>query len=370
MIIDECLLVLIHSQEDPPPPRPTARKKPSSTIGGVNRATAAALEEEHAIAPKNAMHSIDELAIIGCVDSMPVMKSTRRIRAPASMAARPRIGKRFSTAPARSEPPLPPPPPSRRVTTKTQRRKPLALVSPPRGSAASTRRTSAPIQQQRSRTIVTPQSLIANLDTPDIKVKTRAMELVSQDIKSEPTSPIHTAIRVILQAALELGRPYDTNMLAATFGVTRSLVMQALRKYYEGYAEQSTFTEAHFVPTYLWLYGLEGDEDAVRVVVKAIGISGAAEPGSRSVFAIARDFVILYLSEVVYGAESKGELAGLSSVAAVMHGIKIPEEVPPCFVEMTNSFLYRARMTGRAVMRARPQVVQECGGTIAGIFSD
>ncbi len=162
-------------------------------------------------------------------------------------------------------------------------------------------------------------------------------------------------------------------MLAVTFGVSRNLVMQALRKHYQDFSEQSSFTEAMFVPTYLWIYGIEDDEEGsiCSSIVKAIDLSGTAEPGCRSVFAIARDFVILYLSEVVHGAEASAnrELGGLSSITAVMSGIKIKEDVPPSFLEMSNAFLYRARMTGRQVLKARVETVRSCGGTIAGLFS-
>lgn len=350
MIIDECLLVFIQSQAEPPPPRLTARSR-----AAANRRAAAAPEQPPKSPEKRptmALHSIEELSLISYVEAMPVMQSAQRTRAPTTMSARPRLGRvRAPVKPIlpREEPHVP------RKTTS--RRKPLALES------------------EIPKVRVQPQSyqaLIEKLTTPDIGMKTRALEIANTVVRSEPVLPIHTAIRIVLQATLDLGRPYDTNMLAATFGVTRSLVMQALRKYYQDFKEQSHFTEALFVPTYLWLYGCLEEEHAVERVNKAIELSGAAEPGCRSVFAIARDFVILYVSEVIYGAEgsqTRPELAGLSSVAAVMSGIVVKPDVPPCFLEMTNSFLYRARMTGRLVMRAKTDLVHSKGGTIGGLFT-
>ncbi len=346
MIIDECLLVFVHSQAEPVVPRPSRARKPK------------AKEEEVKVdlpqASSAPMHSIEELAIIGCVDSMPVMQATKRVRAPTTMAARPRLG--------RSRQPVAPTEPRRTRRSpvselasqhkRSSRRKPLA-ASPP-----------APRAVRVPATANTPTSLIANLTSPDTKMIEMALELSRVDVISEPVLPIHTAIRTVLQATLILGRPYDTNMLSSTFGVSRSVVMQSLRKYYEGFVEQSMFTEEVFVPTYLWLYGLEGNKEAIESISRAIKISGAAEPGSRSAFAIARDFVILYITEVIHDARSKSDLAGLSSVAAVINSIKTTSAVPPCFIEITNSFLYRARMTGRAVLRAKP----ELGGIIANLF--
>lgn len=205
---------------------------------------------------------------------------------------------------------------------------------------------------------VTARLILETLVTTDTKMKEKALELVSRDILSEPVIPMNTAIRVAMQASLELGRPYDANMLAATFSVTRSLVMQSLRKYYVGYTEQSEFTERLFVPTYLWVYGVTAEAAEGRVN-HAIDISGAGEPGSRSVFAIARDFVILFVSEILHSGTS-----GLSSISSMMASIKTSEGVPPCFLDMTNSFLYRARMTGRNVIKAKP----ELGNMISDLF--
>jgi hypothetical protein len=355
MIIDECQLVFIQSQAAPPPPRLTARSR-----AAANRRAAAAPEQPPKSPEKRpamALHSIEELSLISYVEAMPVMQSTQRTRAPTTMSARPRLGR--VRAPVKPIPPRAKDEEPLLNKKPINRRKPLALET-------EILRVRAPPQSA-----ITYQSLIEKLTTPDNGMKTRALEIANNLVRSEPVLPIHTAIRIVLQATLDLGRPYDTNMLAATFGVTRSLVMQALRKYYEDFTEQSHFTEALFVPTYLWLYGCLEEDHAVERVNKAIELSGAAEPGCRSVFAIARDFVILYVSEVIYGAEgsqTRPELAGLSSVAAVMSSIVVNPEVPPCFLEMTNSFLYRARMTGRLVMRAKTDLIHSKGGTIGGLF--
>ncbi len=351
MILDECLLVFTQSQVEPQPARISTRGRRGATT--ADKTPSHDQESPQAIIP---IHAVDELTMITCIDAMPAMQTARRVRAPITMSARPRMPRARKitppiTAPVRKiqQPSLPP-------VAKRSRKPPTVTAE------------KIPRVRQQVATL-TPVTLITSLSTVDLRMKEKALELVSGPIISEPVMPINTAIRAVLQATLDLGRPYDTNMLAATFGVSRSIVMQSLRKYYEDFVEQSLFTEAHFVPTYLWLYGLEGDRAAAERVVAAIKISGVAEPGSRSVFAIARDFVILYISEVVYGSESKAELTGLSSVASVMNSVKIPEAVPHSFVEITNSFLYRARMTGRNVIKNRPELVQSKGGIIGGLFS-
>lgn len=344
MIIDEYHLVSAYSQAEQAPAKLSSRTK--------NRVAVMSFTEtvQHVEHPVAAMHSIDELSIIGCVDSMPVMQSSRRVRAPANMCARPRLGRPRPVSKARA------------VPTKTSPK------SAPR-KVSSTRRKPLSLEHDTRKTPTTYRSLITNLTTTDLAMKEAALDLAENPISSEPVLPIHTAIRIVLQATFDLGRPYDTNMLAATFGVTRSLVMQALRKHYDNFIEQSLFTEAHFVPTYLWLYGQQG-EDAMDRIVNAIKISGAAEPGCRSVFAIARDFVILYISEVVYGPhETRAELAGLSSVSALMAAITPDPTVPQGFLEMTNTFLYRARMTGRLVMKEKTSLIRERGGMLGSLFT-
>lgn len=368
MIIDEWLLVYTHTQEDPPPARLSTRAKISNSRRSAAAAAAAAAdtpkEEPPIVGPATAMHSLDELALIGSVDAMPVMQSTRRVRAPTTMAARPRLGRLVIAKPVF----LPKRIPGAAAASGTKRA-PRATTAPGLGSqkTRNPRRkiTTVPVIPV-VRTIVTHLSIIVDLVTTDTLMKEQAMILANLEINSEPALPIHTAIRIVLQASLNIGRPYDTNMLAATFGTTRSLVMQALRKYYDTFTEQSIFTEADFVPTYLWIYGLSEEKRHALRVIKAIEVSKAGEPGCRSVFAVARDFVILYVSEVVYGEKSGfSELAGLSSVALVMQRITPPPEVLPCFLEMTNSFIYRARMTGRQVMRAN----EEFGGRIESLFA-
>lgn len=255
------------------------------------------------------------------------------------------------------------------VPSRVNRRKPLTLAAIRTDGDV----IAQPRVRTRSSTVVTFQSLIDNIETIDTAMKERAQLISLRPIVSEPVMPIHTAIRVVLQATLDLGRPYDTNMLASTLSTTRSIVMQAMRKSYDGLSEQSDLTEADFVPTYLWIYGMSGDEDAADRVKNAIVVSGAGEPGCRSVFAIARDFVILYISEVLYGVESvaeRPELAGLASAAAVMSSLTSGSTtVPKGFLEMTNSFLYRARMTARAVMRARTPLLAARGGAFSSLFT-
>lgn len=345
MIIDECLLVYVHSQEEPPPPKLTTR--------AAKRAAALRAENPQELqipttAPKSAMHSIDELSIIGCFDAMPAMQAVRRVRAPMNMSVRPRLSRSRGPAPRREDL-------DRKIIKKSKSQD---------GEYRQPRRKASEVKTRIPPFLATPLSIITSLQTVDSKMKARAIELASEDIHCEPVIPMNTAIRVVLQATLDLGRPYDTNMLASTMGVTRSLVMQSLRKYYQDFVEQSLFTEADFVPTYLWLYGLDDDPSRAEAVKRAIKLSGADQPGSRSVFAIARDFVILYTSEMICGTE----LSALSSVTAMMNKIKIPKDVPPCFLEMTNSFLYRARMTGRTVLKTKPELIEACGGTIAGLF--
>lgn len=394
MIIDECLLVYVHTQEEPPPPRLSTRAKASNVKRSALAAAAAKAlgivpKEEPLVGPELAMHSLDELAIIGTVDAMPVMQATRRIRAPTTMAARPRIGR-----PRTAAPPRPPSgerrgPAPRAASASGLRRRPASrpnsgmifTIGDEEKPRISARRKPLALKDEEPVAYrlkvqpipVTYRTLIGNLSTSDTVMKDRALVLAEQDILSEPVLPMHTAIRVVLQASLDLGRPYDANMLAATFGTTRSLVMQSLRKYYDSFVEQSMFTELDFVNTYLWIYGLASGDDAQTHktrVIRAIELSGAAEPGCRSVFAIARDFVILYVSEVVYSVDSaRIELAGLSSVAAVMQSITSPDDVPSCFLEMTNSFLYRARMTGRLVMRAKTELIKARGGRIGSLFN-
>lgn len=372
MIIDECLLVLVHSQAEPTPPRPTNRS------AAARRSTGFIPQDVVGVGPAMPMHSIGELSLVGRVDAMPAMQTIRRMRAPTSMATRPRLG--HARAPVQGKLVLP----RERTQESIARRDAAATpttVTPRKPRTPRVKSTDAPSVRRARRgkcsdsavrsapaphVVTTYHSLIANLQTPDASMKARAIEIASRDISSEPVLPINTAIRIVLQATLDLGRPYDTNMLAATFGITRSLVMQSLRKYYKGFMEQSLFTEELFVPTYLWLYGLGGDTQRVKKIVRAIKLSGAAEPGSRSVFAIARDFVILYVTEVMHGVEVKCELAGLSSVAAVMASITPPTEAPTSFVEMTNSFLYRARMTGRSVVRAQVDDYP----TVGSLFAD
>lgn len=325
MIIDDCLLVLVHSQAEAVPPRVTTRAKI------LTKKSAPPVEPKQE--QQAAIHSIEELAMIGIIDDMPVMQAARRTRAPATMAARPRVAR-----------------------PKVQRKVPIRTKEPRKPSSRAKKVAEA--VPKPVRTQLTPAIIIANLPTPDEKLKERAIEIVQRDIISEPVTAMNTAIRIVMQASLDLGRPYDTNMLAITFSITRSLVMQSLRKHYEDFVEQSLFTEEHFVPTYLWIYGVKDPESQARVV-RAIKDSGVAEPGSRSAFSIARDFVILYISEILHGSRVDG-----ASVLTIMHAIKSPPDVPPTFIDMTNSFLYRARMTGRNILKTLPSKTN-----IASLFS-
>lgn len=329
MIIDDCLLVLVHSQAEAVPPR--AKKTPLLTRKSAPVVEPPVLPEVQ----QAAIHSIEELAMIGIIDDMPVMQAVRRSRAPATMAARPRITR---------------PRPEKKAPLRTKEPRKRAENARPRAKKTEV----APARPVRTQ--VTPTVLITRLNTPDEKLKTRALELTQQEIVSEPAVAINTAVRIVMQASLDLGRPYDTNMLAATFGVSRSLIMQSLRKYYEGFTDQSVFTEKDFIGTYLWIYGIL-ETEARATVEKAIELSSVSLPGSRSVFSIARDFVILYVSEILHKEAT--------SVVTIMSSLKIPAEVPPAFVDMTNSFLYRARTTGRSIVKSLPEKT-----SIADLFTD
>lgn len=335
MIDDELGLVLAQSKVEPPSARISASRAAARKLLEEPR------EIQHLPPPSCAMHSVEELAMVGMIDVMPVMQVARRKRAPATMSARPRISKAKPPEAPRPRGSRKPRTPKDGVPGKARKPQADAPLPPP---SALTHRT-----------------LIDNLQTVDLAVKERALQIADLEITSEPVLPIHTAVRVVLQASLELHRPYDTNMLAATFVISRSLVMQSLRKYYHNFIDQSILTEANFVPTYLWLYDLDDDESIARVN-HAISITDSDKPGCRSVFAVARDFVLLYVTEIASGVAASHDLTALAAATALLSKTVPCESSPPKFLEITNSFLYRARITGRQIMKDKT-------GTLASLFA-
>jgi hypothetical protein len=306
MELDELQLIAESLNTEPPPPRPTLRTQASN----LRKKEKLKLSGENPDQPLGLTftgvptQTTCELQLLGSLDSLTVLQNDRRVKHSTKMSIRPRIsGKK--AAPKSSKP----------------------------RTRAPTGADDRPVST-RARSLIRYRDLITGLDTVDEIVKERCVEILETDIVSEPVSDIHTAVRILLQASVDLGRPYDTNMLAASFGISRNIVMQSLRKYYTNFLEQSKLQAADFVPTYLWIYGLEDDDDAKTKIIDAIEISRSAEPGCRSVFSVARDFVILYITE--YLRESLDQ-------------IPIPSGVPECFSKMVSSFLYRARLTGRTV---------------------
>lgn len=396
MLFDECSIILVHSQAVLAPKRGGGKLQEGGIVMMEKQNSAATAAQP----PVLAIHSSEELFMVGAIDAMPVMQAPRRVRAPITMGARPRLA-RFKPAAAKQR--QGGAAAGRHNHTKDSQQAsapaPKKASSSGRGATGRTTKQQAagggggrskkadaapPVAKPPPVPPVTYHSLLNALNTPDVEMKARALVLAEQPIVSEPVLAIHTAIRIVLQASLDVGRPYDTNMLASTFGTSRSSVMQSLRKYYGNFVEQSMFTERHFVPTYLWVYGFADDQEAIARIMNAIDLSDAAKPGCRSVFAIARDFVILYISEVMHhqeaappdgiqqaaaiGSGGGGSLVTLASTTAAMAKITSPSTVPRGFLEMTNSFLYRARMTGRQVLRAKHELIQSRGGTSISVL--
>ncbi len=131
------------------------------------------------------------------------------------------------------------------------------------------------------------------LDMPDTDVFKLCKTLSIQKFQSEPVKSIHTNIRILFHASLMLGRPYDINMMATTLLTTPAIVQQALKKWYKNLISQSEVKEEHFVPTYLWILGFPTSGEAHDRIVRAIRKYGDIYDG-RSVFSIARDYVIIY----------------------------------------------------------------------------
>lgn len=141
-----------------------------------------------------------------------------------------------------------------------------------------------------------PENKISIFDTiscQDFELIRLCRSLSTHKYQCEPVKTIHTAVRILFHASSILGRPYDVNMIANVLSITVSLTQQALKKWFKGLICQSEIKEEHFIPTYLWVFGLPQKGTIRDKIATAIETYGDIYDG-RSVFSIARDYTILY----------------------------------------------------------------------------
>src|SRR6185437_13112203 len=189
-------------------------------------------------------------------------------------------------------------------------------------------RVGKPIQEPKT-------SIFDTLECADSELLRLCRSLSSQKFVSEPVKPIHTAIRIVFHASILLGRPYDVNMMASVLSIQNTVVVQqALKKWYEGLSSQSELREEHFVSTYLWVLGLPQRGHARDLIVNAINTYGDVYDG-RSVFSIARDYVIIYFR-----------------VFLKLPFTCIPTDrigIPPNFLDLVTKFETRAKISKRKI---------------------
>lgn len=204
------------------------------------------------------------------------------------------------------------------------------------------RRICKPVQETRF-------SLFDTLECADVELLKLCRTLSCQKYQSEPVKPIHTAVRIMFHASIMLGRPYDVNMMASVLSINTAFVQQALKRWYKGLVSQSEIKEEHFIPTYLWIFGLPQKGKIRDSIVNAIEKYGDVYDG-RSVFSIARDYAILYFRLFLQLPFSC---------------VSTNPEVPSNFLQLVARFETRAKISRRKIFMRHG----ELNNDIALLFS-
>lgn len=133
--------------------------------------------------------------------------------------------------------------------------------------------------------------IINNLVCEDTQLIREAKKLCQNKIVSETSKQFNHVVRILFESSYLLGRPYDVNMLALLLGSSISDIIEALKKNYKGFVNTSNLKISDFFITYLWILGLNC-EPHISNVEKFIKYVNRYD--GRSIYAIARDFVIIY----------------------------------------------------------------------------